>query len=93
MACGQLGAHRPLHSDPFLQSFFLPPSLVHGVISPQVENFLFLFIKCHEISFGTFLQPLEVSLNGSTNQITWTHVPTRLVPHGALTSRSLNGSK
>lgn len=65
-----------------------PPSCfgTRGCSSPD-RGFLFLFIKCHDISFGTFLQPLELPLNGSTNQITGTQLPSRPVPQGTLTSR------
>lgn len=38
------------------------PVLVHGVISLQVQNYVHCPISC----VGTFLQPSEVSLNGST---------------------------
>lgn len=38
------------------------PVLVHGVIPPQVQDYVHCPISC----IGTFLQPLEFSLNGST---------------------------
>lgn len=65
----------------------LQPVLVHGVVSPQVEEFTLLFIKFHGIPIGLFLQPIEVSLNGSTTQISWTHLPSRSVPHGTLSKQ------
>lgn len=83
---------RPFSAEPF-HLVGLHPALVQEAISPQVEDSLFLFIKCHKISPGTFLQPLELPFNGSTNQITATQLPSRPVPYRTLTSRSLNGSK
>lgn len=49
---------RPFSAEPFHLAG-LQPALVQGAISPRVEDSLFLFIKCHDISPGTFLQPLD----------------------------------
>lgn len=56
-------------SSPSAQSLFcrafpsagLQPALVHGAISPQVGDFLFLFIKCHETLLLAISITTEVS--------------------------------
>jgi len=39
--------------------------LVHGVVSPQVQNFALPFVDLHEVPISPFLQPLQVLLDGS----------------------------
>lgn len=40
--------------------------LMHGVISPQGKNFVFLHVEMHEVRLSPFLQPVQIPLNGST---------------------------
>ncbi|GAB0193852.1 mitochondrial enolase superfamily member 1 [Grus japonensis] len=39
--------------------------LMPGVVPPQVQDFAFVLVELHEVPVGSFLQPLEVALDGS----------------------------
>jgi len=41
--------------------------LVHGAIPPQVQDFAFPLVGLHEAPASSFLQPVEVPLDGNTS--------------------------
>lgn len=61
-----------VHQDPLAllcRAALLPvaalPVLVHGVISPQIEDLKFPIPELHEVAVGSLLQVVEVPRNGS----------------------------
>ncbi|PKU42074.1 hypothetical protein llap_7613 [Limosa lapponica baueri] len=50
-----------------LQQVSPQPALVHGVISPQVQHPTLAFVEIHQVPLYPTLQPVQVSLYGSTD--------------------------
>ncbi|XP_052556631.1 uncharacterized protein LOC128089357 isoform X2 [Tympanuchus pallidicinctus] len=69
LAHGQPVVHQdtqvPLCRAP-LQQLIPQPVLVHAIIPPQMQDSTLAFVKPHLVVFCPALQPVQVSLNGST---------------------------
>jgi len=46
------------------QSVSRQPVLLPGALPYQLQDFIFVLAKFHNVPVGTFLQPVKVSLNG-----------------------------
>ena len=69
LAHGQLVIHQdtqvPLHRAA-LQYVRSKPALVHGVVPPQVQYLALALVELHNAPLHPALQPVQVTLNGST---------------------------
>ena len=51
---------------PALQQVVPKPLLMHGVVPPQVQDLALALVEPHQVPLCPDLQPIQVTLNGST---------------------------